>query len=412
MTRPARLWALTLAPVLALGCGSENGNNPPPGGGLCLNISGSVDASGLSIRKPEEEVQGCRGVPASLPDARMCEKKAPDLSCLGQSDPLGTPISVIMTGCVKSFGLEAQSDDLTVTILRERLPNGASVDPGYDHSGSPGSQAENTPAARIGAVRSTSVPREQCFDLGHFRMEGVPTETPLIVRVTDQQFPKGSRQYIDTYQYNVILRNREIRQGPTADAPSVADPATYCASNPCYVVDDVNTVVDTTFRTVAITAGVSQINGSDDLYDGVGQGHVAGEVRDCTSEDTLKNAVVALSAPVRKLAYFNVDYPPSLANLEDPKVDQSRTRTNADGLYAAIAVDTDGRSPLDIGAAITRSVCGPDGVCRCAEGKENPNYSGPDEGEADVVVLGKRSIYVFPDSITILTFDRDMYTTP
>ena len=31
--------------------------------------------------------------------------------------------------------------------------------------------------------------------------------------------------------------------------------------------------------TVALTAGVSQIQGDDDLYDGSGQGHVAGEVR-------------------------------------------------------------------------------------------------------------------------------------
>jgi hypothetical protein len=200
---------------------------------------------------------------------------------------------------------------------------------------------------------------------------------------------------------------------PEPDAPLVADASAYCPGNPCYVVDDVNTVVEQTFTTVALTAGVSQIEGDDDLYDGVGQGHIAGEVQDCSSDDTVQNAVVGVSSMVRKLAYFNVGFPPSLGNLEDPKVDQTRSLTNADGIYAAIAVNTqDGGQPVDIAAGITRSICGTDGICKCDGSKPNPIWTAADAdgSEASTTILGKRTIYVYPDSISIFTFDRLLYT--
>jgi hypothetical protein len=420
-----RSTSLSLAAVaaLAVACGGEDPNNNNNANnnnntGLCLDISGSESVDGLSIRRPEDAVDGCHGVAGANEEERLCQQKAPDLTCVGQMEPLGTPINVTFTGCVNSFGLEAQSDDLSVTVLREQV-GGTTTDPGYDLAGAAGMQAEKTPGAlvgmdpdtgAIGHTRSKTVARDVCFDLGHFSLEGVPTETRLVVRVTDQHVEKSRRQYVDTYQYNVVLRNDAIEDAAGA---AVADPATYCVGNPCFVHDDVNTVFETTFKTVALTAGVSRIEGDDDLYDGTGQGHIAGELQDCTSEDTLRNAVVAVDTPVKKLAYFNVGYPPGVGNLEDPKVDQSRSRTNADGLYAAIAADTqDGGQPVKIGAVITRSVCGDDGVCMCKDGKTNAEWPGADTNEAKVEALGTRTIYVYPDSITILTFDRNLYTAP
>lgn len=408
--------------LLPLGCGSSEttDNNENNTGGLCLNISGTEDVEGLAIQRPAREVDGCRAVPGDSADEQVCEQIEPDLSCLGNTEPLGTPINVIFTGCVASFGLEAQSDDLTVTVLRE-VANGQAVDPGYDLAGPAGAQEENTPGALVGhdpdddtllgQTRSKTVPRETCFDLGQFTLADVPTETRLVVRVTDQHVETSRRQYVDTYQYNVVLRNDQLREGPSPSDPLVTDPMTYCAANPCYAIDDVNTVFETTFKTVALTAGVSRIEGDDDLYDGTGQGHIAGEVQDCSSLDTVQNAVIAVDSPVKKLAYFNVGYPPGIGNLEDPKVDQSRSLTNADGLYAAIAVDSaDGGQPVHIGAVVTRSICGEDGVCMCKDDKENPDWPGADTDEGRVDVLGSRTIYVFPDSITILTFDRNLYT--
>lgn len=408
MLRRSVLLAL---PLLAACSGSDDGDDTskPP---LCLDITGDIDASGLSLKRPERAARGCRYSPVN-DEMAQCEEIDADFSCLGQPAPLGTPINVTFTGCVSSFGLEAQSDDLVVTILQESL-SGTPVDPGYDVGGTPGSRAENTPNAVVGRVISTAVPKTRCVDLGLFEVENIPTETPLIVRVTDQHLDNGDRAYVDTYQYNVILRNTQIRMGPMPTDVIVDDPATYCQTNACYVVDDVNTVIEQTFTTVALTAGVSQIEGDDNLYDGSGQGHVAGEVQDCSDENTVQNAAVAFSSEIRKLAYFDVGFPPSLGNLEDPNVDQSRNLTNADGLYAAIAVDTqDGGQAVEAAAAVTRSVCGTDGVCRCMDGADNPMWTAPDDdgSEADTAVLGKRTIYVFPDSITILTFDSLMYTT-
>jgi len=407
MLRALCLFAIPL--LFACNSGDDDGTDDNTA--TCQNLPSRIDASGLMLNVPDREVKGCRYQTVDAETAR-CMEIAPDLSCVGRAEPFGSPLQVTFVGCVNSFGLEAQSNDLTVTLLREEL-NDSPVDPGYDVAGTPGSQAEKTPAAVLGRAISTTVPNTRCVDLGYFSIDGVPTETPMIVRVTDQQFPNEDRSYIDTYQYNVVLRNSLIRMGPEPDAPLVADPATYCPGNPCYVVDDVNTVVEQTFTTVALTAGVSQIEGDDDLYDGVGQGHIAGEVQDCTSDDTVQNAVVGVSAMVRKLAYFNVGFPPSLGNLEDPKVDQTRSLTNADGIYAAIAVDTqDGGQPVDIAATITRSICGTDGVCMCTDGQPNAMWTAADAdgSEADTIVLGKTTIYVYPDSISIFTFDRLLYT--
>jgi hypothetical protein len=407
-----RLFCLFAVPLAFACSGSSDDTTDDDGMPMtCQNLASKIDATGLSLNVPDREVSGCR-YEAVDPETARCMEIEPDLTCLGQNEPLGTPLLVTFTGCVNSFGLEAQSNDLTITILREE-DNGTPTDPGYDVNGTPGSQAEKTPGAVVGTFVSTAVPRETCSDIGHFEIANIPTETPLIVRVTDQQFVKEDRQYVDTYQYNVALRNSVIRMGPNPDSPLVADPTTYCPANTCYVVDDVNTVIEQTFTTVALTAGVSTIEGDDDLYDGVGQGHIAGEVQDCSNDDTVKNASIGISSMVRKLAYFNVDFPPSLGNLEDPKVEQTRSLTNADGLYAAIAVNTqDGGQPVDIAAAVTRSICGTDGVCKCENGMPNAAWTAADAdgSEADTVVLGKRTIYVYPDSISIFTFDRLLYT--
>lgn len=394
--------------------------NPTPDAGAgpaCANVAGAVTQEGLTIRKPEADALGCTVVtnPAGSTPPNVCMRKAPEIDCLAIAEPLGRPINVIFTGCVASFGLEAQSDDLSVRALRETLASGAPVDPGYDVNGAAGMQAEKTPAALVGGARpviSIRVPQTQCKDLGAFEMPNVPTETNLILRVTDQHQEKRNRKYVDTYQYNIILRNSAIRSGPLKDSPLVPDPQTYCAvaGNRCYAFHNANTISATTFRTVALAAGVSVIRGSNDLYDGIGEGHVAGEVRDCTSEDKIVNAVVNLDISAKKIAYFNVGFPPNPNNIDDPKVEGSRTRTNGDGLYAAIALDTPvGGKAVRVGTAITREVC-PAGICKCnADGTPNPAYSGPAAG-ADATVLATRLVYAFPDSITIMTFDRQTYT--
>jgi hypothetical protein len=339
---------------------------------------------------------------------RLCQQKAPDFACLGELEPAGTPVNVTFRGCLSVFGLSANYTDLTVAIFRERTAGGGAVDPGYDVNGAPGAQADNTPAALVTpAVLTHEVPAAECEELGAFEIPNVPTETDLIIRVTHQNEDASLRQFVDTYQYNFRLRNSAITDAAGA---AVADPAS-CNANPCFVTDEVNTIAIATFRTIPRAAGVSAIQGEDDLFDGVGQGHIAGEIQDCTSQDRVQNAVVAVDAEARKLAYFNVGFTADEGNIEDPKPNATRNRTNADGLYAAIGVNTSqGGQPVTVGAAILPSLCGADGVCKCgADGAANPAWSAADTGEAEAQVLGVRTVYVFPDSITIMTFDRGMY---
>jgi hypothetical protein len=399
----------------AIGCSSTSDDPDSGVDQTCENISGTVDVEGLAISKPSEDVTACHEVVSTMAGGppMVCEEKQADLSCVGMTEALGTPIMVTFTGCVVSFGLQTQSDKLTVTALRETRPGGGATDPGYDLNGAPGMQMEKTPDAFLGRQISTTVDAAQCADLGAFSIEGVPTETPLIVRVTDQQLMENERNYVDTYQYNIVLKNSQIRSGPMMTDPLVSDPAATCtAPNLCFVVDEVNTIFLTTFRSVALAAGVSFIPGDDDLYDGSGEGHLAGDVQDCSSLDHVQNAVVGLDTNIRKLAYFNVGFPPDPDNLEDPKVEGSRSRTNADGLYAAIGVAVPpGGKAVKVGAAVTPSVCGADGVCKCGDdGKANPAYTAADTGEGEALSLAARTIFVYPDSITILTFDRNLYT--
>jgi hypothetical protein len=411
-----RFGYLALATIAAsYACGG--GTGMPMMGQTCQNINGTItSADGLTLRKPEVDAVGCTVIPnpTGTDPATVCMQKAPDLSCIGKPDPLGTPINVTFTGCVAAFGLDMATNGLMVSVFREKNADGSPVDPSYDLNGAPGMQADKTPSALLGRTISTMVPAAQCKGLGAFSIMSIPTETPLLIRVTDQQNPKNTRQYVDTYQYNIILRNAELLKGPMMDSPPATNPMTDCAMGACFGYHNANTVSVTTFRSVAIAAGVPSIMGSMDLYDGVGQGHIAGEVRDCTSQDKIQNAVVGFDLMAQKIAYFDVDFPPnSFGTLDDPKVEGSRTRTNADGLYAAIALDTPtGGRPVKAGAAVSQNICGTDGVCKCTpDGKPNPAYTGPPGGEGMTSVLGTRSVYAFPDSITIMTFDKNAYTT-
>lgn len=406
-------WGLVLG-VAAVGswsCGKDEGGGGGGGGSNPCAAVPTETVQGLEFLKPDLEPAACREVPvAGDPEATQCEKKpAPDWSCLEQPRPLGAPASVTMRGCVETFGIGDVSYDLTVAVMREAV-NGVPVDPGYDVAGPAGQQDEHTAGALFGQrVLSEKVAETVCADEGRFEVAGVDTETRLIVRVTQQNEDASRRSYVDTYQYNVVLRNASIVD---AAGMPVADPS-GCTPASCFVDENINTITIPTFKTIPRAAGVSVITGESDLFDGEGQGHIAGEVQDCTSLDTVQNAIVSIDGRARKLAYFNVDFPPERDNLADPKPEATRSRTNADGLYAAIGVDTQrGGTPVKVGALALQSRCGADGVCMCTDdGQPNPMWTAADAGEGDVRVLGVRTVYVFPDSITVLTFDRTMYET-
>ena len=94
--------------VMAAACGDkDNGDGPTPT--VCADVEGTVESSGLEIRKPDQEVAACRVVPnpAGGSPGNVCEKKAaPDLSCVGKTSTVGgASVDVTMKGCVETFGL-------------------------------------------------------------------------------------------------------------------------------------------------------------------------------------------------------------------------------------------------------------------------------------------------------------------
>lgn len=408
------LSAAALSAALAVGLVSCGGSDEQPPPQTCSTVSGNVTAEGLEIRRPNREPLACREVP--VPGATMgevtCEQKAVDFSCVGQTSARETPTRVTLRACVETFGIGASSYGLTVAVMPEKKADGTPADPGYDVTGVAGQQADRTPP--YGTVDqkhflSTEVDIAKCADQGYVEVPNVETETDLVVRVTQQHLQAANRTYVDTYQYGTVLRNSAIVDA--AGAP-VTTPAT-CTPETCFVDETVNTIQAATYQTISRAAGVTSVQGERDLYDGVGQGHIAGEVQDCSSSDRVQNAVVALSATARKLSYFNVGFAANEGILDDPKPSSTRTLTNADGLYLGLAVDTmTGGVPVQVGAAVTQSLCGPDGICMCEGDAQNPAWTAADAGEAEATVLGVRTVYIFPDSVTIFTFDRSTYTAP
>jgi hypothetical protein len=398
------------------GCSGSSGTNTdaglPP---ICANIEGNLMQDGLTIRKPDADAVGAHEIPnpSGSNPVNVLTMKTPDVSCIGMHQARGTSIKVHLRGCVDAFGVDPGSThNLTVTLFHEVGADGKTpIDPGYDLMGQPGMQADKTPSAFIGKTISVDQPMgRSCKSSGWYDITNVPTETPLVVRVTDQNIPTGSRLMVDTYQYNYVLLNKNIED---MNGNPIMNPETACSSMECFYTRATNTVLNATFTLVAHAGGVSVIQGSDNLYDGVGQGHIAGEVRDCSAPpttDKIMNAVVNIDATARKIDYFNVGFGTGTWDIDNAQPESTRTRTNADGLYAAMAIDSmTGGQPVRVGAAITKAVCaGPGGACHCnPDGTVNAMVP-----EGDATYLGSHELYVFPDSITIFTFDAALYTAP
>lgn len=399
---------LLLAPALACGDSVDPGADAGlgDGGGACFNVQGTISVGPVQVERPREDTKACREMPQG--ETTICTQAEPDFSCVGEELTPGTPATVTARGCLVAFGIDVPTTaDISVALFREFDAQNRPVDPGYDVNGNPGQQTNNTPAAFLGQQVTQAVNRDRCKDEGYFEIGGIPTETPLIIRVTEQHLAKNERIQVDTYQYNVMLRNAEV----TDAAGNPVTDVSACTAATCFVELEANTISNATFLTTATTAGVSSIPGSDNLYDGMGQGHMAGRVRDCNYR-TVQHATVGLDIATRKLAYFNVDFGASNAwNFDNPRPFASRRSTNADGLYSAIGIDAPrSGQAVTIGAAITPSVCGPDAVCRCTElNTQNPAWTEADGNEGETIALGHRVTYVFPDSVTLLTFDAKIY---
>jgi hypothetical protein len=333
-----RLFSNISAAVLGLGlvaaCGPANDPNPNPN----PNPNPTPDNTCAPGGEVDIEIPRVAAVTQ--------EGEVPDFSCVGNPEVLGPATNVLLEGCVDIFGIGGKAKPgLKIAI--------------YDVDQNPQDDVPAYGEAEV-AVRSQAGPLQdraaECSKEGFYQLDGVPTNTPLIVKLFDTD--EGQAQTaIPTYSYFVYFSDDEIVDG---------------------VIDyEANLVYKTTYDSIP-TLGGKRVEGQEIIFDGVGRSVIAGEIHDC--QDRLVANVAVSSSEFdasSKMAYFNGD-------TEDPTPDLTLNATNDDALYVVLNAKTDPGSNIHtIAAAYVDADCtGDDCLCQ-------------DAGSADV--------YVFPDSVTIMT---------
>lgn len=334
-----RLLSVVVPGLLAavLGCPGPSPQNNNNGGG------------GDAGPEPTESVCTVDGVDVAFPAEAAVRKdgQAPVLDCLSGPTQLPAGQDVTVEGCIDIFGIGSKAKPtLKVAVF------GIDQDPRADTPRY--GETDVAVASQPGDLQALA---DACATDGFYRLAGVPTNTPLIFKVYDTD--EGAAQTaIPTYSYYSVLADEDVEGGVV----------TYAA----------NLVYKTTYDSIP-TLGGKRIDGQQIIYDGVGRGVIAGEIRDCEGV-TVKNAAVSSSLfdNSTKLAYFN--------GAEDPQPDLTRKTTNDDGLYVVLNAATDeGANEHIIAAGILDPACAGDD-CQC-------------------IGLGSGAIRVFPDSVTILSIE-------
>src|SRR5688500_6308341 len=104
---------LSCASLLVFAACSKD-DDPPDQPNACTPSLEST-LNGVTLKNPDRDPSGCHELinPAGDPMA-TCERKTPDFSCVGRQITGGVSVNVTLRGCVTTFGLGADSDDLTV----------------------------------------------------------------------------------------------------------------------------------------------------------------------------------------------------------------------------------------------------------------------------------------------------------
>lgn len=328
----------------------NNNNNTDDDGG-------TVDDGGNNVA-PVGNTCEVNGVDVVIPTsaAVLGNGNPPDLSCVTTPNAVTPGPLATAEGCIDIFGL------------------GGKAKPGLKVSFYADTQDPATEAPAFGetdiAVKSQAGPLQEraaaCDKEGFYRLENVPTNTKLIVKVSDTA-TGPAQTAMPTYTYNVILQHNPNAIDPNTNVQTV----NYAA----------NLVYKTTYDSIP-TLGGKRIDGQQIVYDNIGRGVIAGEIQDCRG-DTIKNVSVSTDQfdSNTKMSYFNGD-------LGDPTPDLTLKNTNVDGLYVVLNASTDpGKSRHTISGGYVASDCtGADCVCQS---------------------LGSQVVNVLPDSVTIVTFPSD-----
>ncbi len=275
-------------------------NVTPP---LQCTDSKPINACCDYVQEPKTELARATGLhyfsaPAGQTDV--------DLGCLDNPGTLGTPQDVSIEGYVKLFSTGDDSSGVKIEIFKEGANGalGALV-------GTPVVTMDTDPYMDPKPTWSTKCPQDGCT-LRHFKYDGVPTETPLIVKTSDAN---ASQKWSELYDYNVYFANSKVQNDADAGVP--------------YVEYDANAVAATDVNTVASAAGGFTVKPNE--------GVIAGEIHDC-GDVRLSGATVNTDyRPEGDIFYFG-------ENESDPLPDKTRTApglgTSKLGLFGGLNYPT------------------------------------------------------------------------
>ncbi len=265
-------------------------------------------------------------------DPLLKDGSAPRLDCTSQAPVWPESIPVAMGGCLDVFGLGSQ---VTATTLKLAVFN-IDQNPQTD-----------TPAYGETDIETNSPEAVACPKGAYYRIEDIPTSTPLLVKVYDSD-RRQAMVVIDSLQYNVLL-----------------DPAKIEINGGEYVDFEANVIYSATYQSLPTLVG-RPVDGMQDVSDGVGRGVIAGEAHDCDGK-VMQNIV-----------------------LDGPCFDGSSKR-----VYT-VGEDCDQPDPRQ-----STGVCGTYVYLNVEPGLHR--VDGYYLDGSSTKLLGTADIYVFPDSVTIFT---------
>jgi hypothetical protein len=285
-----------------------------------------------------------------------------DVACIGAPEQLGAGGTATLEGCVEIFGLGGKAKQGLILALFTRDQDPSSDTPAVGDV----QIATKTESGALDCVATPDAPACRAVDCpkeGFYRIEGVPTHEPLIMKVYDSDEGTPAQTAIATYTYDLVfLESQKDEAG--------------------VIAYEANLIYRTTYDSIPTLAG-KIVEGQQDITDGQGRGVIAGEIHDC-DDVIVENATVASSNAdaQTKVTYFNGDE-------DDPTPDLTLNATNSDGLYVILNAETDdGDNEHVIAAGYVDADCDGDD-CQCKS-------------------LSSRTIRVFPDSVTIVTLRGDV----
>jgi hypothetical protein len=285
------------AAVAVAACSSEPVRLPgeigctAPSNSFCEQCSGGQEVSCteakpilaccVHVQKPMSDV--ARGLHLKR---NSSANPALDLGCLADPGRFEAPRTVKVTGFVRTYKSGVDTADVKIEIFRE--DDGSAV-------GAPYSTTAGDPPKDPTPGYLDGCPADRC-KLRTFTYDGVPTETPLLVRTSDA---RASGTWATVYEYNVFFRNAQV----APDGSVAYEPAALASSD---------------LLTLASEAGLPL---------DAGTGMLAGEVLDCGGV-RLSGAVVGTSAQNTRTVYFT-------DKESSPLPDTSRLQTSKLGMFAA-----------------------------------------------------------------------------